>query len=114
MSSSLNDNRVEHGALSLGAQGLLLASAQQVVQARPPRVQARNPVGAGDALLAGLAGALERSLSLEEMARWRVAAGTAAAMREGVSTGKCAEITALRDEVETEASCSVWRDTYHD
>jgi 1-phosphofructokinase family hexose kinase len=93
---------VEYVALSLGARGLLLASAQQVVRAKPPRVQARNPVGAGDALLSGLAWALERDLSLEEMARWGVAAGTAAAMHEGVSTGTRAEVQALHDEIQAE------------
>lgn len=93
---------VEYVALSLGARGLLLAAGQEVVRAAPPRVEARNPVGAGDALLAGLAWALERDLALEEMARWGVAAGTAAAMHEGVSTGTRAEVTALYDEVKTE------------
>lgn len=93
---------VEYVALSLGARGLLLACAEKVVRARPPRVQARNPVGAGDALLAGLAWALERDLPLEEMARWGVAAGTAAAKHEGVSTGTRAEVIALYDEVKIE------------
>jgi 1-phosphofructokinase family hexose kinase len=93
---------VEYVALSMGAEGLLLASAERVVRARPPRVQARNPVGAGDALLAGLAWALEGELALEEMACWGAAAGTAAAMHEGVSTGTRAEIAALHDLVETE------------
>ncbi|NIO71011.1 MAG: hypothetical protein GTN71_18750, partial [Anaerolineae bacterium] len=76
---------IELVALSLGADGLLLASKQQAVWARPPRVRARNPVGAGDALLAGIAWALarpercpepaegrsrrEHGLPLEEMAR---------------------------------------------
>lgn len=87
-------------ALSLGADGLLLASEKQVVRARPPKVQARNPVGAGDALLAGLAWATERGLAHEEMARWGVAAGTAAAMREGVSVGSRAEVEAVHDRVD--------------
>ena len=92
----------EYVALSLGVKGLLLVSAQQVVWAKPPLVQARNPVGAGDALLAGLAWALERELSQVEMARWGVAAGTAAAMQEGVSTGTRAEVEALYGKVQTE------------
>jgi fructose-1-phosphate kinase PfkB-like protein len=110
-------------ALSLGADGLLLASKELAVWARPPRVQARNPVGAGDALLAGIASALagpstrlragpsaptragpehsrkEHVRSLEEIARWGVATGTAAAMREGVSFGTRAEVEALYRQV---------------
>jgi fructose-1-phosphate kinase PfkB-like protein len=138
---------IELVALSLGADGLLLASKELAVWARPPRVQARNPVGAGDALLAGIASALagpstrlragpstrlragpstrlragpstrlragpsaptragpehsrkEHVRSLEEIARWGVATGTAAAMREGVSFGTRAEVEALYRQV---------------
>ena len=96
------DQGVEYVALSLGVKGLLLASAHEVVRAEPPRIQARSPVGAGDALLAGLAWTLERDLALEEMARWGVAAGTAAAMHEGVSSGTLVEVKALYAEVKTE------------
>jgi len=92
---------IELVALSLGADGLLLASKEGTVWARPPRVRARNPVGAGDALLAGVAWALQRGLPLEEMARWGVATGTAAAMREGVSVGTRAEVEALYEQVRT-------------
>ncbi len=93
---------VEVVALSLGADGLLLAAGQQMVRARPPRIQARTPAGAGDALLAGLAWALERGLSLVEMAGWGVAAGTAAARNEGVGPGTRAEVEALYPQVEIE------------
>jgi fructose-1-phosphate kinase PfkB-like protein len=93
---------IELVALSLGAGGLLLASKQCAVWARPPRVRARNPVGAGDALLAGIAWALERGLPLEEMARWGVASGTAAAMREGVGVGTRAEVEALYERIHIE------------
>ncbi len=86
-------------ALSLGANGLLLASRERAAWVKPPRVQTRNPVGAGDALLGGIAWALERGLPLEEVARWGVAAGTAAAMREGVSAGTRAEVEALYEQV---------------
>jgi 1-phosphofructokinase family hexose kinase len=92
---------IELVALSLGADGLLLASKQRAVWARPPIVQARNPVGAGDALLAGLAWALERGLALEELARWGVATGTAAAAREGVSAGTRGEVEMLYEQVRT-------------
>ena len=89
-------------ALSLGADGLLLASEQRAVRARPPDVQARNPVGAGDALLAGIAWALVRESPVEEIARWGVASGTAAAAREGVSVGTRAEVEALYEQVQIE------------
>ncbi|NIV36063.1 MAG: 1-phosphofructokinase, partial [Anaerolineae bacterium] len=94
---------IEVVALSLGAGGALLATSGRAVRARPPGVQARNPVGAGDALLAGVVWALERDLSLQEIARWGVAAGTAAAMGQGVATVTRADVQALYEQVMTHA-----------
>ena len=90
---------IELVTLSLGAGGLLLASGARAVRAKPPGVQARNPVGAGDALLAGLIWALGRTHSLEEMARWGVAAGTAAATGVGVAATTRGEVEALYHEI---------------
>lgn len=90
---------VELVALSLGADGLLLASRAGWARARPPKVRALNPVGAGDALLAGIAWALERGLPLEQLARWGVASGTAAAMRDGTAGAPRAEVEALHGQV---------------
>jgi fructose-1-phosphate kinase PfkB-like protein len=90
---------IELAALSLSADGLLLASEQSAVWARPPNVQARNPVGAGDALLAGIAWVVQKEMPFEEIARWGVACGTAAAVREGVSVGTRAEVEALYAQV---------------
>ena len=93
---------IEQVALSLGADGLLLVSSLEGVWARPPQVQARNPVGAGDALLAGIAWALQRELPLQEIARWGVAMGTAAAMCEGVSVGSRDQVRELYEQVRLE------------
>lgn len=82
-------------ALSMGSDGLLLASREQAVRVRCPLVSAQNPTGAGDALLAGLIYALEQKLTLEEAARWGVAAGSAAAARPDVGFGAPEEVKAL-------------------
>jgi len=92
---------IELVALSLGADGLLLASEEQAVWARPPAVVARNPTGAGDALLAGIIWASVRGMPLEEMARWGVASGTVSASRKGVAAGTRAEVEALYGQVQT-------------
>jgi len=96
------DQGVELVALSLGAEGLLLATRGQFARARPPLVRALNPVGAGDALLAGIAWALEQRLGLAELARWGVASGTAAAMRVGTDSAPRNEIEALYAEVQVQ------------
>jgi len=97
---------IEMVALSLGSEGLLLASREAAVWARPPAVAVRNPTGAGDALLAGVIWALGQGLSLEDVARWGVAAGTASALGEGVSVGTRAEVAAIYARVQIETTRS--------
>jgi 1-phosphofructokinase family hexose kinase len=82
-------------ALSMGENGLLLASNQESVRVHCPRITVRNPTGAGDALLAGLVFGLSQKLPLEDVARWGVASGSAAAAREDTSFGDLAEVRAL-------------------
>jgi 1-phosphofructokinase len=93
-------------ALSLGADGLLLATRDVTVFATPPAVPVKNVTGAGDALLAGLAYALERGLPLAEQARWGVAAGTASAMHEGVGVVTRESV----EQVYAETTVEVMRD----
>jgi len=95
------DLGIEIVALSLGADGLLLASGEEMVWARPPAVQALNPTGAGDALLAGLIFGLVQDLPLEEVARWGVASGTSSAMGQGVGAGTLSEVQSWYRRVET-------------
>ena len=90
---------IEFVALSGGADGLWLANQQSRVHAIPPKITARNPVGTGDALLAGLVYAFSRNLPLREIARWGTACGTAAAMASGVNFGTLAEVEAVYKKV---------------
>lgn len=86
-------------AISLGAEGLVMAQGGHVVHALPPAVQARNTVGAGDATVAGMLWALAQGLPLIEMARWGAACGTAAAMRPGTDFGTLANVRAVAARV---------------
>jgi len=90
---------VQMVALSMGAEGLLLATAETAIHARPPQVTVGTPVGVGDALLAGLLYGLRQNLPLAEVARWGVAAGTAAAVLDGVEMGTLAQVQALHPQV---------------
>lgn len=96
------DHGVEMAALSLGADGLALVTGARALHARPPQVQARTVVGVGDVLLAGLIWAQEHGLDLSETARWAVAAGTAAAIQDGVSVPDRAAVEAMAGRVEVE------------
>jgi 1-phosphofructokinase family hexose kinase len=87
-------------ALSMGADGLVLASQTGTVAAKPPAVEAHTLVGVGDAMLAGLIYGVRSDLELPDIARWGVAAGTAAAMGQGVSVGSKETVSGLVERVE--------------
>jgi 1-phosphofructokinase family hexose kinase len=74
---------VEYGArtavISLGPAGAVWASAEGVWRARAPQITARNSVGSGDAMVAGLAWALIRSLAAPDALRLATALGSATA-----------------------------------
>ncbi len=88
-------------ALTMGADGLLLASQHEMVFASPPKVIVRNTTGSGDSLLAGIIYGQSRGLSLVEVARWGVAMGSASVETEGVSEFEIDRVQALLSEVES-------------
>jgi 1-phosphofructokinase family hexose kinase len=74
---------LQHGAgtavISLGADGALSAGPDGLWRATAPAVAAGRTVGAGDAMVAGLAYALERALPAVDALRLATALGSAAA-----------------------------------
>jgi fructose-1-phosphate kinase PfkB-like protein len=75
----------ESVALSLGSRGAIGAFRDGLVEALPPRIDAVCPIGAGDALSAAYAWAMERKNNAVEALRWGVAAGTASARLPGMN-----------------------------
>jgi len=92
---------INYVALTIGAQGLLLASQNEMVYAVSPKVHVRNVTGAGDSLMAGMIVALNQSLDLVDVARWGVAAGTVSVMHDGVSELPIAEFKMMLTRVES-------------
>ena len=90
---------VQWVALSVGADGMLLFHGEESVFVRAFELPVQTVVGVGDALLAGVIYALRRDLSIFDIARWGVAAGTAAAMTPGVGVGSFAEVSALFEKL---------------
>jgi tagatose 6-phosphate kinase len=83
-------NRDEVGRTT-GAEWLVISDGAKCVEARhgrerfsftPPRVNAVNPIGSGDAMLAGMAVALARGETMREAIRLGIACGAANALTE--------------------------------
>jgi len=78
--------------LSLGSRGAALADSDSICLARPPAITEVSAVGTGDALMAAGLWAWTQGLGPEEIIRWAVAAGTAAAMGDGSAMPELAHI----------------------
>ena len=85
--------------LSLGEAGALLSHSGGTMFAKPPAVQEHNPIGAGDALVAGAVWGLNQEMSLVEALRWGVASGAAAASTPGTGVGSKEQIKRLEKEI---------------
>jgi 1-phosphofructokinase len=82
-------------AVSMGEDGALFVDAGGAVVVRPPSVAVTSSVGAGDAMVAGIAAGLADALPLEALAR-RAAAFSAAKLRQiGAGLPPRAEVEAI-------------------
>lgn len=96
---TLND-RVPTVLVSLGADGMLLVAAERVLRARPPTVEVKSTVGAGDCAVAGFVHGLVSGSAPEACLRLAVASGTAATLCPGTGICRRPEIDALLPRVE--------------
>ncbi len=82
--------------LSLGSRGAIAAtSSEGVLEVMPPVVDARCPIGAGDAMAASIVWSLNKGDSLSEALRWGVAAGTASALLPGIELANLDQTKAI-------------------
>ena len=81
--------------LSLGEQGLNYFEAGRVRHLESPTVQEANPIGAGDALVAGLVLGLANGESLESACTFGMACGAATAASTGTQMPTKAEVEQL-------------------
>jgi len=86
--------------VSLGRRGAALADGQEAWLARAPAIVEASAVGAGDALLAGALWAWGEAMPPQEIVRWAVASGTAAAMERGTAMPAMRSIRQVYERVE--------------
>jgi tagatose 6-phosphate kinase len=85
--------------VSDGARRVTVDHAGKKFIVSPPRVKAVNPIGSGDAMLAGIAVALVRGATMPEAIRWGVACGAANTMTAQPGMVRLAEVRRLRREL---------------
>jgi tagatose 6-phosphate kinase len=85
--------------ISLGKDGALVSGPAERFYVIPPEIQEVNPVGSGDALVAGFAIGLMEQIPLEETAKFAIAAGTANAMSWDIGHFTATEVRDLLGRV---------------
>lgn len=88
--------------VSMGADGAFFVTEHDAVKAFSPKVTVVSTVGAGDAMMAAVADALEKGCSLEEMARRATAVASATVQVSGSSPAQEDMIRAVLDKVSSE------------
>ncbi len=73
--------------VSRGKDGASLTDGQTAWHATAPLIEERNPIGAGDSMVAGLVWGLSQGYDLGEALRWGVACGAATASLSGTAVG---------------------------
>ena len=92
----------EEAVISMGAEGAVAATKQDLLWARPPAVVPRSSVGAGDAMVAALAYGVVSHLSFCDSFRFAIAASAAAVTMEGSKMADLAMVQSLLPQVQIE------------
>lgn len=96
----LREGGIDLVVLSLGEEGALVASKEGCFHAVPPEIEEVNPVGSGDALVAGFALGLTQGKELLETIRLGIAMGTANAMTWDIGSFTRAQVEALKPAIQ--------------
>lgn len=86
--------------ISLGKDGALLVDGETTWFAASPEIVERNPIGAGDSMVAGIVWGLNEGLGLAEALRRGIACGAATASQSGTTVGTLDQVKELLAQVE--------------
>jgi len=88
--------------VSMGKAGALLQTSEGTWLTHSPKIQEKNPIGAGDSMVGGLVWALTQGIPLKEALGWGVASGAATASLPGTEVGSRPLIEELVSQVQFE------------
>ncbi len=92
----------EYVAVSLGGGGAILAFQEGCLRLRAPTVPIISKVGAGDSMVAGMTLKLAEGWSVQEAARFGIAAGAAAVMTPGTELCRLEDTEQLYEQMQSE------------
>jgi 6-phosphofructokinase 2 len=97
----IEDDYAQIAIVTLGDRGAILSTPEGQVEIRPPRVEMRSGVGAGDSFVGALTFALASGRTVRDATRYGVAAAASAVTTEATELCRRADVDAffLRTEV---------------
>ena len=95
----VREGAAEHVAVSLGAEGVILATSKETHTIRTPDVPILSKVGAGDSMVGGIALALARGADVLAAVYHGVATGTATVMTPGTELCRREDVERLLQSV---------------
>lgn len=96
----IRKGKCEVVVVSLGPQGALLVTRDDMVHIPAPPVKKLSTVGAGDSMVAGMVWALSQGQSARQMAQLGVACGSAATLNQGTELFKQADVIRLLEWIQ--------------
>jgi 1-phosphofructokinase family hexose kinase len=97
--AAIRNMGAQNVVISMGKAGALLQTSEGSWLISGPKVQQKNPIGAGDSMVGGMVWALTQGLALREALGWGVASGAATASQSGTEVGSRALIESLLTQV---------------
>jgi len=97
---SLLDMGIKMIMLSLGKEGAVFITAEEKYKIEPLKLNVKSTVGAGDAMVAGLAYGLENNFSSVEMLKNAAACSSATLIREGTEMGSKEDVKRLKKSIQ--------------
>lgn len=85
--------------VSMGEQGAMMITKEDVYQVASPKVEALSTLGAGDSMVAGMVLALSQNKTLTEVLQFGVACGTAATLTSGSELCRKADVDRLHQQI---------------
>ncbi len=99
----IHSGQAEIVAVSLGAEGAMVVSAQESWRARSIQVDVQTTIGAGDSFVGGMVWSLARGDTLLKAFQYGMAAGAAALLAPGTSLAQASDVHRLIPYLVTEA-----------
>ncbi len=90
---------IELVVVSMGADGAVFADRTGAYKAEPFAIECKSTVGAGDSMVGAMAYSIHNGLSIQEMAKLSISAGSITSSKEGTDVCTADEVMARKDDV---------------